>query len=86
MMNTRHSNNAFNYDYDKGQWCVILRSGQVAYVGDKVKVEFDNGTFEGTIKQVSGFGPKEKREVVSVLFPNRSNGVKVLVDNVIEKL
>jgi len=86
MINTRHSNEAFNYDYDRAQWCVTLRSGQVAYVGDTVKVGFENGAIIGTIKQVSGFGPKEKREVVSVLFPNRSNGVKVLIDNIIEKL
>ena len=86
MLNPRHSNNAFNYDYDKGQWCVTLRSGQVAYIGDTVKVGFENGAVEGTIKQISGFGPKEKREVVSVLFPNRTNGVKVLIDNIIEKL
>lgn len=85
-MKIRHLNQAFNYDYDKGQWCVTLRSGQVAYVGDTVKVGFENGAIIGKIKQVSGFGPKETREVVSVLFPNRSNGVKVLVNDIIEKL
>ena len=85
-MNPRHINKVFNFDYNKGQWCVTLRTGQVAYVGDKVKVKFENGIFEGIIKQVSGFGSKERREIISVLFKNRSNGVKVLIDNVLEKL
>ncbi len=79
-MNQRDS---WEYDYNRSQWCVKVDEQKI-YVGDWIKVKFNNGVFEGRVKQVSGFGPNEKRDIISVLFPGRKNGVKVSIRNIIK--
>ena len=55
-------------------------------VGDNVLVRFTNGTFRGRVKQIAGFGLNTELDVISVVFPGKSNGKKVHVDSVLDKL
>lgn len=80
MINQRES---WDYDHNRRQWFVKVNDQKI-YVGDMVKVRFKNGTFEGRVKQVAGFGPNEPRDVISVLFPGRKNGVKVSIRNIVK--
>lgn len=67
-------------------WTVKLTNEKIIKPGDRVLVKFTNGTFPGRVKQVAGFGNKEDRAVISVVFPGRTSGKKVYIDNVIDKL
>lgn len=71
--------------YNDGEYKLRLLNDKVVGVGDRVVVKFNNGNFVGVVKQTAGFGMYEKRPVISVLFPGRSNGKKVHIDNVIDK-
>jgi len=77
----RPNSNAFN----DGEYKLRLSNDKVVGVGDTVIVRFSNGNFRGKVKQVAGFGMHEDRAVISVVFPGRSNGKKVPIDNVIDK-
>lgn len=72
--------------YNDGEYKLRLLNEKVVAVGDIVLVKFSNGNFRGKLKQVAGFGLYEHRPVVSVIFPGRSNGKKVLIDNIIDKI
>ena len=72
--------------YNDGEYKLRLLNEKVVAVGDTVIVKFSNGNFRGKLKQVAGFGLYEHRPVVSVIFPGRSNGKKVLIDNIIDKI
>lgn len=72
--------------YNDGGYKLRLLNGKVAGVGDKVLVKFTNGLFTGTLKQTAGFGWKEDRPVVMVLFPGKSKGKKVHIDSIIDVL
>lgn len=71
--------------YNDGEYKVRLMNDKVVGVGDQVIVRFSNGNFRGTVKQVTGFGMNEDRAVISVVFPGKSNGKKVYIENVIDK-
>ena len=77
----RPNSNAFN----DGEYKLRLLNDKVVGVGDTVIVRFSNGNFRGKVKQVAGFGMYEDRAVISVVFPGRSNGKKIPIDNVIDK-
>lgn len=81
-MNNR---NNWKWDDKRMQWCVEISPEETIYVGDRVMVSFNNGTFEGVVKQVAGFGMQETRAVISILFPGRKNGVKVHINQVTKK-
>jgi hypothetical protein len=70
--------------YNDGGYKLRLTNGKVAGVGDKVLVRFSNGDFTGTLKQTAGFGWKENRPVVMVLFPGKTKGKKVHIDSIID--
>jgi len=71
--------------YNDGEYKLRLLNGKTAGVGDTVIVRFNNGNFRGKVKQVAGFGMLEERAIISVVFPGKSNGKKVPIDNVIDK-
>ena len=73
------------WDSKSHQWTVKLLNGKIVQPGDRVLVQFTNGTFQGQVKQVAGFGSNEDRAVISVVFPGKSNGKKVHIDKVIDK-
>lgn len=77
----RPNSNTFN----DGEYKLRLSNDKVVGVGDTVIVRFSNGNFRGKVKQVAGFGMHEDRAVISIVFPGKSNGKKVLIDNVIDK-
>ncbi len=72
--------------YNDGEYKLRLLNEKVVAVGDTVLVKFSNGNFRGKLKQVAGFGMHEDRPIVSVVFPGKSNGKKVLIDNIIDKI
>ena len=72
-------------DFRDREWKVSLLDGTIVRMGDQVQVKFDNGVFTGRVKQVAGFGMKETRPIISILFPGRSKGVKVHIDSVLKK-
>ena len=72
--------------YNDGEYKLRLLNDKVVGVGDYVLVKFSNGNFRGRVKQTAGFGLNEDRAVISVVFPGRSNGKKVDIDSVLDKL
>ena len=72
--------------YNDGEYKVRLLNDKVVGVGDRVLVKFSNGNFSGVVKQTAGFGWKEDRAVIMILFPGRSKGKKVHIDSLIDKL
>ena len=72
--------------YNDGEYKLRLLNDKVVGVGDAVLVKFDNGNFRGHVKQTAGFGMREHRAVICVLFPGRVKGIKVHIDNVLDKL
>jgi hypothetical protein len=71
--------------FNDGEYKLRLLNGKTVGVGDTVIVMFSNGNFRGKVKQVAGFGMHEERAVISVVFPGKSSGKKVPIDNVIDK-
>lgn len=72
--------------YNDGEYKLRLLNEKVVAVGDTVLVKFSNGNFRGKLKQIAGFGMHEDRPIVSVVFLGKSNGKKVLIDNIIDKI
>ena len=72
--------------YTDGEYKLLLLNGKIVGVGDTVLVRFNNGNFKGTVKQTAGFGSNENRAVISVIFSGKSNGKKVHIDNVLDKI
>ena len=72
--------------YNDGEYKLKLLNDKVVAVGDNVLVRFTNGTFRGRVKQIAGFGLISELDIISVVFPGRSNGKKVKIDNVLDKV
>ena len=72
--------------YNDGEYKLKLLNDKVVAVGDNVLVRFTNGTFRGRIKQIAGFGINSELDIISVVFPGKSNGKKVKIDNVLDKV
>jgi hypothetical protein len=72
--------------YNDGEYKLKLLNDKVVAVGDNVLVRFTNGTFRGRVKQIAGFGLISELDIISVVFPGKSNGKKVKIDNVLDKL
>lgn len=79
----KHLRDRWSYDFQRKEWCVNLTPEKRIYVNDLVKVKFTNGVFEGRVKQVAGFGMKETRDVISVLFPGHKKGTKISINQII---
>jgi len=69
-----------------GEYKLKLLNDKVVAVGDNVLVRFTNGTFRGRVKQIAGFGMISELDIISVVFPGKSNGKKVKIDNVLDKV
>ena len=74
------------WERDSNEYKVRLSNNKIVGVGDTVIVKFSNGRFKGVVKQTAGFGINEHREVISVVFPGKSNGKKVHIDDIIDKI
>ena len=72
--------------YNDGEYKLRLLNDKVVAVGDNVMVKFNNGTFRGRVKQIAGFGLHTELDIISVVFPGKSNGKKVKIDSVVDKL
>jgi hypothetical protein len=72
--------------YNDGEYKLKLLNDKVVAVGDNVLVRFTNGTFRGRVKQIAGFGMISELDIISVVFPGKSNGKKVKIDNVLDKV
>jgi len=72
--------------YNDGEYKLKLLNDKVVAVGDNVLVRFTNGTFRGRVKQIAGFGMISELDIISVVFPGKSNGRKVKIDNVLDKV
>jgi hypothetical protein len=72
--------------YNDGEYKLKLLNNKVVAVGDNVLVRFTNGTFRGRVKQIAGFGMISELDIISVVFPGKSNGKKVKIDNVLDKV
>lgn len=72
--------------YNDGEYKVKLLNNDIVKVGDVVLVKFENGNFKGIVKQTAGFGNKEFRAIMLILFPGRKKGIKVDIDNVLNKI
>lgn len=71
--------------YNDGQYKVRLLNDKVVGVGDHVMVRFSNRNVMGRIKQTAGFGIGWDIETISIIFPGRTNGKKVHINNIIDK-
>ena len=73
--------------YNDGEYKLKLLNDKIVAVGDNVMVRFTNGTFfRGRVKQIAGFGSITELDIISVVFPGKSNGKKVKIDSVVDKL
>ena len=72
--------------YNDGEYKLRLPNEKIVAVGDTVLVRFSNGVFRGRVKQIAGFGLHTELDIISVVFPGKTNGKKVKVDNVIDKV
>ena len=72
--------------YNDGEYKLKLLNDKIVAVGDNVLVRFTNGTFKGRVKQIAGFGMISELDVISVVFPGKSNGKKVKIDSVLDKV
>lgn len=72
--------------YNDGEYKLKLLNDKIVAVGDNVLVRFTNGTFKGRVKQIAGFGMISELDIISVVFPGKSNGKKVKIDSVLDKV
>ena len=72
--------------YNDGEYKLKLLNNKIVAVGDNVLVRFTNGTFRGRVKQIAGFGMISELDIISVVFPGKSNGKKVKIDSVLDKV
>jgi hypothetical protein len=72
--------------YNDGEYKLKLLNDEVVAVGDEVLVRFSNGIFRSRIKQIAGFGWHTELDIVSVTLQGKTNGKKVQIDNIIDKL
>ena len=72
--------------YNDGEYKLKLLNDKIVAVGDNVLVRFTNGTFRGKVKQIAGFGSITELDIISVVFPGKSNGKKVKIDSVLDKV
>ena len=72
--------------YTDGEYKLKLLNDKIVAVGDNVLVRFTNGTFRGRVKQIAGFGMISELDIISVVFPGKSNGKKVKIDSVLDKV
>ena len=72
--------------YNDGEYKLKLLNDKIVAVGDNVLVRFTNGTFRGRVKQIAGFGLISELDIISVVFPGKSNGKKVKIDSVLDKV
>ena len=72
--------------YNDGEYKLKLLNDKVVAVGDNVLVRFTNGEFRGRVKQIAGFGMISELDIISVVFPGKSNGKKVKIDSVLDKV
>ena len=72
--------------YNDGEYKLKLLNDKIVAVGDNVLVRFTNGTFKGRVKQIAGFGMISELDIISVVFPGKSNGKKVKIDRVLDKV
>lgn len=72
--------------YNDGEYKLKLLNDKIVAVGDNVLVRFTNGTFKGRVKQIAGFGLISELDIISVVFPGKSNGKKVKIDSVLDKV
>ena len=72
--------------FNDGEYKLRLLNDKVVAVGDTVLVRFTNGEFRGRVKQIAGFGLNTELDVISVVFPGKSNGKKVQIDSVLDKV
>ena len=72
--------------YNDGEYKLKLLNDKIVAVGDNVLVRFTNGTFRGKVKQIAGFGMISELDIISVVFPGKSNGKKVKIDSVLDKV
>ena len=72
--------------YNDGEYKLKLLNDKIVAVGDNVLVRFTNGTFRGRVKQIAGFGMISELDIISVVFPGKSNGKKVKIDSVLDKV
>jgi hypothetical protein len=72
--------------YNDGEYKLKLLNNKIVAVGDNVLVRFTNGTFKGKVKQIAGFGSITELDIISVVFPGKSNGKKVKIDSVLDKV
>ena len=72
--------------YNDGEYKLKLLNDKIVTVGDNVLVRFTNGTFRGRVKQIAGFGMISELDIISVVFPGKSNGKKVKIDSVLDKV
>jgi hypothetical protein len=78
--------NANSTRYNDGEYKLKLLNDKIVAVGDNVLVRFTNGTFKGRVKQIAGFGMISELDIISVVFPGKSNGKKVKIDSVLDKV
>ena len=78
--------NANSTRYNDGEYKLKLLNDKIVAVGDNVLVRFTNGTFRGRVKQIAGFGMISELDIISVVFPGKSNGKKVKIDSVLDKV
>ena len=72
--------------FNDGEYKLRLLNNKVVAVGDNVLVRFTNGEFRGRVKQIAGFGIGTELDIISVVFPGKSNGKKVKIDSVLDKV
>lgn len=72
--------------YNDGEYKLKLLNDKIVAVGDNVLVKFTNGEFRGRVKQIAGFGMISELDIISVVFPGKSNGKKVKIDSVLDKV
>ena len=72
--------------YNDGEYKLKLLNDKIVAVGDNVLVRFTNGMFRGKVKQIAGFGSITELDIISVVFPGKSNGKKVKIDSVLDKV
>jgi len=72
--------------YNDGEYKLKLLNDKIVAVGDEVLVKFTNGTFQCRVKQIAGFGWHTELDIISVTLQGKTNGKKVQIDSIIDKL
>lgn len=77
----KYKQNSPSINWNQNGYAVTMQDGKEAKVGDVVVVQFTNGRFNGTIKQIAG----KDDGTISIVFRGRTKGRSIAPKNILRK-